>query len=73
MTAKLGRSTVYKVLFLCAFWPCLGYLPQNISGVAIAIFLLLAAELCEASYLRSQRSQLIDDNGLVPVRPLNVK
>jgi hypothetical protein len=73
LTAKLGRSTVYKVLFLCAFWPCLGYLPQNISGVAIAIFLLLAAELCEAWYLRSQRSQLIDDNGLVPVRPLNVK
>jgi hypothetical protein len=36
-------------------------------GIAIAIFLLLAAEFCEAGYLYRQRSRLLEGRGLVPL------
>jgi len=57
-TSQLGRSVVYKVLFLLAIWGVLSLLPCAIPGVAIAIFLLIAAECCEMYYLHHQRRRL---------------
>lgn len=66
LTRRLGRSTFYKALLMILLWPLIVLPPLPIPGIAIAIFLLLAAELCEAGYLYRQRSRLIEDRGLVP-------
>lgn len=68
LTSSLGRSTGYKVLFLCLLWPVILFFPLPIPGIAVAIFLLLSAELCEAGYLHRQRSQLLL-GGLPPSAP----
>lgn len=68
LTSSLGRSTGYKVLFLCLLWPVILFFPLPIPGIAVAIFLLLSAELCEAGYLHHQRSQLLL-GGLPPSAP----
>ncbi len=57
-TGQLGRSTLYKALLLLVAWGGLTIFPLSLPGVALAIFLLLAAELCEAGYLFLQRRQL---------------
>ena len=67
LTSRLGRSTGYKALLMVAFWPVIVNLPLPIPGIAVAIFLLLAAELCEAGYLYRQRGKLLDSHGLVPI------
>jgi len=73
LTARLGRSTVYKALLMVLCWP-LALIPQlPIPGVAVGIFLLLAAELCEAGYLYRQRRQLLASRGLVPLGANSVK
>ncbi len=59
LTARLGRSTCYKVLFLMLLWPAIHFLPTPVPGIAVAIFLLLSAELCEAGYLHRQRNQIL--------------
>ena len=67
LTGRLGRSTFYKALLLVGSWPLI-VLPQwPLPGIAVAIFLLLAAELCEASYLFVQRKRMLDSHGLVPI------
>ncbi len=58
-TALLGRSTLYKTLFLLVVWGLLTVFPLPLPGVAVAVLLLLAAELCEAGYLYRQRLRLI--------------
>ncbi len=57
-TSQLGRSVIYKVLFLLAVWGLLLLLPFAIPGIAIAVFLLIAAECCEMYYLHQQRRRL---------------
>ncbi|NIP49090.1 MAG: hypothetical protein GWO30_03460 [Gammaproteobacteria bacterium] len=52
---------------MVVLWPLLLLSPFSLPGIALAIFLLLAAELCEAGYLYKQRSRLLDVHGLVPV------
>lgn len=58
-TLQLSRSVVYKVLFLLAVWKVILLLPFAIPGVAVAVFLLLAAEFCEMYYLHQQRHRLL--------------
>ena len=56
-TGQLGRSTLLKSSFLLLlWWPLVTWQPP-ISGIAIAIGLLLAAEILESSYLYYQRQQ----------------
>ncbi|WP_432822210.1 hypothetical protein [Trichloromonas sp.] len=57
-TSELGRSVIYKVLFLGACWSFLLLFPLPIPGVAVAVFLLMATELCEAWYLYNRRNHL---------------
>ena len=66
LTARLGRSTCYKVLLMMVLWPVIILLPLSLPGIAVAIFLLLAAEFCEAGYLYQQRLRLLLSHGLVP-------
>jgi len=54
-TGQLGRSTLLKSSFLLLCWWPLVALQPPISGIAIAIGLLLCAESLEALYLRRQR------------------
>jgi Na+-driven multidrug efflux pump len=67
LTARLGRSTFYKALLMVVLWPLIVIPPLPLPGIAVAIFLLLAAELCEAGYLYRQRRTLLEDRGLVPL------
>jgi len=56
-TRQLGRSTFLKGSFLLIlWWPLVAWQPP-ISGISIAIGLLLAAEILESSYLYYQRHQ----------------
>ncbi len=57
-TAQLGRSTGLKSGFLMIVWGPLVFLQPPISGISLAIGLLLAAEGIEALYLRQQRQRL---------------
>jgi len=53
-TAFLSWATLCKVAYLCICWLLLMLKSLIIPGVALAIFLLLSCELCEAWYLRSR-------------------
>jgi len=54
-TSLLGRSTAWKAVFLAACWGgSLLYAPP-LAGIAIAIALLLSAELLETGYLYRQK------------------
>jgi len=57
-TTELGRSVVYKVLFLGLCWGATFIFPLPLPGVAVAVFLLMAAEVCEAWYLHHRRARL---------------
>lgn len=68
-TAQLGLSTFLKMLFVLLAWLVLTYFPLPIPGIAMAIFLLLSAELVEVWYLRRQRNrQLQAGLGLAPLK-----
>jgi hypothetical protein len=60
-TIELGRSVIYKIFFLIACWGLLTVVPRPVPvpGVAIAVFLLMAAELCETWYLHHRRHRLL--------------
>ena len=66
LTGRLGLSTLYKALLILVLWPLITMMQLPLPGIAIAIFLLLAAEFCEAGYLYRQRSRLLEGRGLVP-------
>jgi len=66
LTTRLARSTVYKALLMVALWPVFLTWPLPLPGIAVAIFLLLAAESFEAGYLYRQRRKLLKSHGLVP-------
>lgn len=56
-TGQLGRSTLLKSVFLLIlWWPLVAWQPP-VSGITIAIGLLLAAEMLESFYLYYQRQQ----------------
>ena len=67
LTGRLGRSTCYKALLMVVLWPVFVTLSLPLPGISVAIFLLLAAEFCEAGYLYQQRTRLLKSHGLVPV------
>ena len=67
LTARLGRSTFYKTLLVLVCWPPFVVLQLPLPGIAVAIALLLVAELFEAGYLYRQRGQLLAKRGLVPL------
>ncbi|SHI90935.1 Na+-driven multidrug efflux pump [Malonomonas rubra DSM 5091] len=56
-TGKLGHSTFLKSGFLLLVWLPLVKLQPPVPGIAIAIALLLCAEIIEALYLRYQRQR----------------
>ena len=56
-TRQLGRSTLIKSSFLALLWWPLTTWQPPVSGIAIAISLLLAAEILESSYLYYQRQR----------------
>jgi hypothetical protein len=57
-TGVLGWATVAKVAYLAVAWPLAMLSPVPIPGIALAIFLLLTCEFCEAWYLNHQRHRL---------------
>lgn len=57
LTAKLGLSTTLKSAFLVSVWLPLVHFKLPISGIAIAIFLLITAEMIEALYLYFQKQR----------------
>lgn len=59
-TRYLGSATLAKSLFLVVMWLPLVYIPLPISGIAIAIGLIIISELIEASYLHVQRRRLME-------------
>ena len=65
-TRLLGRSTLYKALLLVVCWPLVVLPDWPLPGIAFGIFLLLAAEFCEAGYLYVQRGRRLERLGLVP-------
>ena len=67
LTGRLGLSTLYKAVLILVLWPLITTTSLPLPGIAVAIFLLLAAELCEAGYLYRQRSRLLEKRGLVPL------
>jgi hypothetical protein len=73
LTARLGRSTGYKALLMVVLWPLIVTFPLPLPGIAVAVFLLLAAELCETTYLYRQRLRLLTSHGLVPIGANSVK
>jgi hypothetical protein len=58
-TGQLGRSTLYKTTYLILCWGLVTLFPLPLSGVVLAVFLLLSAELFEAAYLFRQRHRLL--------------
>lgn len=57
LTSRLGRSTIFKSCFLLlAWWPLVKSQPP-VSGIAIAIGLLITAEILEGLYLYYQRQR----------------
>lgn len=54
-TARLGHSVILKNLFLLLCWALVSLLPRPLPGIAVAIFLLIVSELCEALYLFGQK------------------
>lgn len=66
-TGKLGLSTILKGTFILLSWPPIVMLQPPIPGIAVGIFLLIAAELVEFGFLRRQRDrQPLDQRRLVP-------
>ena len=59
-TGVLGWATVAKVAYLAVAWPLATLSPIPIPGIALAIFLLLTCEFCEAWYLNHQRHHLVN-------------
>ena len=53
-TGFLSWATLCKVTYLCTCWLFLMLKTPTVPGVALAIFLLLSCEVCEAWYLRSR-------------------
>lgn len=58
-TTELGRSVLYKILFLLAGWALVRLVAIPLPGVAVAVFLLMSTELCEAWYLHGRRNRLV--------------
>ena len=58
-TTVLGRSTIYKVLFILLCWIPFLLTTVPVPGVAVAVFLLMSSELFEALYLRTRRQGLL--------------
>jgi hypothetical protein len=67
-TARLGRSTLYKLLYMLAWWLASSLLTLPVPGIALGIFLLLSAELVEAVYLRRQRDYHLRGSGRLAPR-----
>lgn len=57
-TGILGWATVAKVGYLALVWPLASVSPVPIPGIALAVFLLLSCEFCEAWYLNHRRHGL---------------
>ncbi len=73
LTSRLGYSTFYKALLMIVLWPLITMQLVPVPGIAVAICLLLLAELCEAGYLYRQRAKLLENRGLVPLDAKTVK
>ncbi len=66
-TGMLGRSTIAKTTFMLGVWAVSSFYPAPVTGVVLAISLLLSAEAIEFLYLRYQKRQLQSDGLLAAV------
>ena len=57
-TAFLGKSTIWKSIYMLCCWGTFTIWPPAIAGVFVAIALLLTAETIEVMYLRQQKRAL---------------
>jgi len=60
LTAMLGRSTLWKAAFLMVCWLLSLAYTLPFAGIAVAIALLLAAELLETWYLYRQKASQVE-------------
>ncbi len=58
-TGTLGKITVIKVGYLLLCWGAQLWLSLPVPGIALALFLLLSAELLELLYLRARSRELL--------------
>ncbi|OQY19664.1 MAG: hypothetical protein B6I36_03535 [Desulfobacteraceae bacterium 4572_35.1] len=54
-TVILGQATLVKFSYLLLCWVASLLIPLQISGISLAIFLLISSEIAEACYLRIKR------------------
>lgn len=54
----LGRSTIAKTAYMLCAWGLSSFYAIPLPGIAVAIFLLISAELLECLYLYRQKQQL---------------
>jgi len=66
-TGMLGRSTLAKTCYMLLFWGLSELLTMPVSGIGLAIFLLLSSEMIELCYLHYQRRQLKAAGLLAPI------
>ena len=59
LTGVLGQATFVKLFFLLLCWGGIFLYQPTLPGVALAIILLLASELCETAYLLRRRRGLL--------------
>lgn len=57
-TAFLGKSTIWKSIYMLVCWGIMTLFPPPLDGVFVAIALLLTAETLEVVYLRRQKRAL---------------
>jgi len=57
-TLVLGQATILKFAYLLLCWLLLPLVAPDISGIALAIFLLISSECAEGLFLRLQRRRL---------------
>ncbi|MFO7831447.1 MAG: hypothetical protein R6V18_05625 [Desulfuromonadaceae bacterium] len=57
-TLVLGQATILKFTYLLLCWLLLPLFAPTISGIALAIFLLISSECAEGLFLRWQRNRL---------------
>lgn len=57
-TLVLGQATILKFAYLLLCWLLLPFVAPAVSGIALAIFLLISSECTEGLFLRWQRSRL---------------
>ncbi|MDY0191246.1 MAG: hypothetical protein RBR22_10980 [Desulfuromonas sp.] len=57
-TVVLGKATIVKFAYLLLFWLANIFIKLPISGILLAVFLLISSEIVETGYLRLKRKAI---------------